>query len=114
MDVKVVELAAAVTRQPIRDASRPDSLESVSARRFLAGSAGFRWWSEVAGLDPASVRLFSRPYYLGLGRTWDISSDGERFLMVKSTAATDEATAGGQIAVVQHWFDELQRLVPTN
>ena len=52
---KVVELAAAVIRQAIRDASRPDSPESASARRFLAGSDGFRWWCEVAGLDPESV-----------------------------------------------------------
>lgn len=57
--------------------------------------------------------LFSRPYYLGLGRTWDISQDGERFLMVKSAAATLEATANGQIVIVQHWFEELKARVPS-
>ena len=57
--------------------------------------------------------LFSRPYYLGLGRTWDISQDGERFLMVKSAAATEEATANGQIVIVQNWVEELKARVPS-
>ena len=56
--------------------------------------------------------LFSRPYYLGLGRTWDISADGERFLMVKSAAATEEATANGQIVIVENWHQELLERVP--
>ena len=54
-DNAVVDLAAAVIRRAIRDASPPDSPESASARRFLAGSEGFRWWCEVAGVDPESV-----------------------------------------------------------
>ena len=58
--------------------------------------------------------LFSRPYYLGLGRTWDISPDGQQFLMVKSVAATDDTTASGQITVVLNWFEELKARVPTN
>jgi eukaryotic-like serine/threonine-protein kinase len=46
------------------------------------------------------------------GRTYDIASDGQRFLMIK------EAGAGGTAApmsliVVQHWVEELKRLVPT-
>jgi Tol biopolymer transport system component len=40
---------------------------------------------------------------------YDISPDGERFLMLKEV--TPEAT---QINVVLNWFEELKRLVPTN
>jgi len=39
---------------------------------------------------------------------YDISPDGERFLMTKS--AVQEAA---QINVVLNWFEELKRLVPT-
>ena len=55
-DMAVVDLAVAVIRLAIKDASRLDSRESPSARRFLAGSDGFYWWCDLAGLDPESVR----------------------------------------------------------
>ena len=44
-------------------------------------------------------------------RTYDVSTDGQRFLMIKQPA--NEATAP-QIVVVQHWLEELKRLVPRN
>jgi len=44
-----------------------------------------------------------------LGRTYDVSPDGERFLMIK----TGE-TGADTINVVLNWFEELKRLVPTN
>ena len=55
MNDKVVELASAVIRLAIRDAAGPQGANATSARRFLAGSDGFYWWCEVAGLDPESV-----------------------------------------------------------
>ena len=69
------------------------------------------------GINPARrrrwsgtpVRLFRGNYFLGgansIGRTYDVSPDGRRFLMIKPDAAS--ATA---IAVVQHWFEEVNRL----
>jgi len=56
-------------------------------------------------LFEGSHRATNRP--LGF-QYYDISPDGERFLMIKQ-----EQTAGGQINVVQNWFEELKRLVPT-
>ena len=47
------------------------------------------------------------------GRTYDISPDGQRFLMIKVGGGSDQAAAP-QIVVVQNWFEELKRLVPTN
>jgi len=47
------------------------------------------------------------------GRTYDISPDGQRFLMSKTGGGTDQTAAPPQIIVVQHWAEELKRLVPT-
>ena len=54
--------------------------------------------------------LFEGDYILEVGgRTYDAAADGQRFLMIK------EGDEGAQnIIVVQHWFEELRRLVPTN
>ena len=40
--------------------------------------------------------------------SYDVSLDGQRFLMVK------EEGRGPEIHVVLNWFEELKRLVPTN
>lgn len=42
------------------------------------------------------------------GRTYDVSPDGRRFLMVKRPSNR----AAPQIVIVQNWLDELRRLVP--
>ena len=43
-------------------------------------------------------------------RTYDISPDGERFLMVKEAPGQ---TSTAEVILVQNWFQELERLVPT-
>ncbi len=43
---------------------------------------------------------------------YDISPDGQRFLMIKE--ADEEEGQPDQINVVLNWFEELKRLVPTN
>jgi len=47
------------------------------------------------------------------GRTYDVSPDGQRFLMLKP-GDTDSTAAPTSLVVVQNWFEELKRLVPTN
>ena len=42
-------------------------------------------------------------------RTYDIAPDGQRFLMIKR----GETPAPASIIIVQHWVEELKRLVPT-
>lgn len=44
-------------------------------------------------------------------RIYDIDPAGKRFLMIKERV--DEATPQNLI-LVQHWTEELKRLVPTN
>jgi serine/threonine-protein kinase len=46
------------------------------------------------------------------GRTYDVSPDGQRFLMIKEGGGSDQTAAPPQIIVVQHWTEELKRLVP--
>jgi len=43
------------------------------------------------------------------GRTYDISPDGQRFLLIKAEPAATPIT----LIVVQHFDEELKRLVPT-
>jgi hypothetical protein len=45
-----------------------------------------------------------------ISRHYDIAADGQRFLMVR---AGGDATTAPQIIVVQHFDEELKRLVPT-
>jgi hypothetical protein len=45
-----------------------------------------------------------------LGRSYDVSPDGHRFLVLKSVT---ESAAPPQIVVVQHFDEELKRVVPT-
>jgi hypothetical protein len=47
------------------------------------------------------------------GRTYDISPDGQRFLLIKATTVPNDAPAL-QLVVVQHFDEMLKRLVPTN
>jgi serine/threonine-protein kinase len=60
------------------------------------------------------TKIFDRRYFVGNSvgsRTYDVSSDGQRFLMIK-TPGSDSGTAP-LLVVVQHWDEELKRLVPT-
>jgi hypothetical protein len=44
------------------------------------------------------------------GRTYDVSPDGQRFLMIKAPGM-DASAAPLALIVVQHWDEELKRLV---
>jgi serine/threonine-protein kinase len=59
--------------------------------------------------------LFDQQYYFDRSRrTYDLAPDGQRFLMVKEGAATDDAEGpAAQAILIQNWFEELTRLVPT-
>jgi serine/threonine-protein kinase len=58
------------------------------------------------------AKLLDGPYILTIpnfgGRLYDISPDGQRFLVLKQVDTPEPST----IVVVQNWFDELKRLVP--
>ena len=59
--------------------------------------------------------LFEGPYFTtefpNMTVSYDVSADGQRFLVVKETDAASRSAA--QINVVQNWTEELKRRVPT-
>ena len=82
------------------------SLLGVSAE--IVGEGGFRVGT------PA--KLLEGRYYTGgpfSGRMYAASADGRRFVMIKEGSGADEAELPPTIVVVQHWSEELKRLVPT-
>lgn len=55
------------------------------------------------------LKLFDTRYFnSGLGRTYDVSPDGQRFLMIKA-AGTEQAPS---IVVVLNWLEELKAKLP--
>jgi|TARA_B100000315_G_scaffold111949_2_gene102663 serine/threonine-protein kinase len=58
------------------------------------------------GMPKALFKITEYSYVYG--RNYALTPDGERFLMVRR-----EETAEGKMNVVLNWFDELERLVPT-
>jgi hypothetical protein len=57
--------------------------------------------------------LFGGPYALALDDNWsyDVSLDGQRFLMLKPVG--DPGAVPTNLVVVEHFDEELKRLVPT-
>ncbi len=57
--------------------------------------------------------MFNYPFFVtGGARRYDVSPDGQRFLML--TEAGAELGRTPQIIVVQNWFEELKRLAPVD
>ena len=48
------------------------------------------------------------------GRTYDVSGDGQRFVRIKEGPVADRASDPTRFVIVQHWTEELKRLVPTH
>ena len=61
------------------------------------------------------ARLFEGRYLMvpDGGLTYDVSPDGQRFLMSKPVGSPAQTVAPTSLIVVQNWFEELKRLVPT-
>ena len=62
--------------------------------------------------QPLFVGNYEQPTSNGSFANYDVAQDG-RFLMMKN-AVTDNGEASAQVVLVQNWFEELNRLVPTN
>ena len=55
--------------------------------------------------------VFDGPYIApNTGPTYEVSSDGKRFLMIKTAQSTGAVSTPPQFVVVLNWFEELKRL----
>ena len=61
------------------------------------------------------AELFQGRYYYGATGSapdvYDVAPDGQRFLMIREAGAPGDVQP--DIVIVQNWFEELKRLVPT-
>jgi serine/threonine-protein kinase len=66
------------------------------------------------------TKVLEGPYFFGTSgggdtasfRTYDVSSDGQRFLMIKLPGGSEQTAAPPSLIVVQHWVEELKARVP--
>ena len=60
------------------------------------------------------TKLFDGPYLAAgeMDRTYDVSPDGQRFLMIKNAAGGDQASTPASMIVVVNWVEELKAKVP--
>ena len=60
--------------------------------------------------DPPQV-VFEGPYINVSGLSYDVTSDGQRFLVLKPQYDDSQVR---ELQVVSNWFEELKRLVPSS
>ena len=102
-------------RWQISTGSGEDPLWSPDGRRLFyrspAGMMAVRVESERSVSFGAPEFLFEDLYYCCDGRSYDVTPDGRRFLMLKPEASSAAAAAGpGRIG--RNWLEKLKRLVP--
>ena len=68
--------------------------------------------AETTFIPESPEVLFSGTYSTGSHRNYDLHPAGQRFLMIKESGAAGDVRQ--QLILVQNWFEELKRLVPTD
>ena len=70
------------------------------------------------GLNPGRPVLLFEGDYTGLQpiRSYDVTPNGQRFLMISREPVQNRTTEvyGRKLSIVLNWFEELERLAPTN
>lgn len=60
-----------------------------------------------------ATKVFDAKYYNGFfGRNYDVSADGQRFLIIKDAAQSSQTSTPASLVVVLNWTEELKRAVP--
>ena len=60
------------------------------------------------------VRVFDTPFaFADAPQPYDVSLDGQRFVMLKANTTGDKSAEAPTMTVVLNWLEELKRLVPT-
>ena len=68
--------------------------------------------SRIRFCPGARRELFEALFTGAQGRMYDVSPNGERFLMLRDGANLSEDVPQPQIIVVENWFEELKERVP--
>jgi hypothetical protein len=89
---------------------------------FYRSLTGERMFAVSVTTEPAlkverPVELFQGAYYISPAGSprpqYDVTRDGQRFLLLASAPGTNASAARPRMVVVQNWTEELKRLVPT-
>ena len=98
------------------------ALWSRDGRELYYRDAAGALWAVPVQLAPSfvhgpPVKLFEGTSYAGRGnliggRTYDVSPDSQRFLMIKVPPRQPDQLPVNSLVVVQNWFEELNRLAP--
>jgi serine/threonine-protein kinase len=88
---------------------------------FFVAPSGALMSVPVGGGTPLTIgppaRVFDGSFVWVLptyaGRQYDVSSDGQRFLVMKPSSSQDQADVPTSITIVQNWTEELKQRVPT-
>jgi serine/threonine-protein kinase len=84
-----------------------DAANTLTAVPVQTSGTTFAWGNPV--------RLFKTASSIeSLRSSYDVSPDGQRFLMIKENAAEGQEASPPRMVVVLNFFEELKRLVPTN
>ena len=60
------------------------------------------------------TKLFDGPYFTAFAnRTYDVTPDAQRFLMIKDNVSLDETSTPQSFVVVLNWAEELKAKAPT-
>jgi hypothetical protein len=60
------------------------------------------------------VKVFDTPFaFADTPQPYDVSLDGQRFVMLKAITTGDKSAEAPAMTVVLNWTEELKRLVPT-
>ena len=105
------------SKHSVSSAGGRDPMWAPDGRKlFFRGLDDSEMWAVAVELEPTfrAARpelLFTRRFYSdrGRGQTYDISPDGQRFLMVEEIGSDER----DQTILVLNWSEELKRLVPT-
>jgi serine/threonine-protein kinase len=117
LEVYVRPFAGQGMKQQVSSDGGGEPLWAINGKQLFYRRQDQVWVVDVqtdGGFAASKPRLlFEKPgYLLGLLiRGYDLSIDGQRFLMVKSEQR--KPTPVTEMILVQNWFEELKRLVPT-
>lgn len=109
-----------VQRRLISDSGGREVLWSNSGREIFFTDADLNMLSAHVRTEPTfavegvDVLFDATAYVHTVGhRRFDVTSDDQRFLMLRELTGADQAAPGDRSFVfVEHWFEELKRLVP--